>query len=89
MESVIPVSIDDYYNKEDYKKYSSLASYNKSRDAANVAPLSEDGSYKILHKQTNELEQESIALAYQYAKQSEQIKEKQNGYWASLMKLTN
>lgn len=88
-ESIVPVSMSDYYEKPEYRKYNSLASYNQSRDSVDTTPLNESDAFKILHKQTDTLEQESMALAYQYAKQSEQMKQKQKEYWASLMKLTN
>ena len=44
---------------------------------------------KTMKAQNKQQEEESVALAYYYAKQAEQAKQKQHSFWSSLKQLGN
>lgn len=86
VESVIPITQDDYNN---IPKYNSVDEYQRSRDNAGVSPISKDESLKQLYKENKQQEEESVALAYYYAKQAEQSQQKQQTFWATIKQLGN
>jgi hypothetical protein len=86
VESVIPVTNDDY---QSIPKYNSVDEYQRTRDNATITPVSKDESLKQLYKENKQQEEESVALAYYYAKQAEQAKQKQQSFWSSLKQLGN
>lgn len=86
-QSVIPVTMEDYENmpKEQYK---SIEKYLNHRSNIDLKPPDKKESMKILHQQNEQEDSQSAALAYYHAKQLEKSKEKQEGFWATLLKLT-
>ncbi len=86
IETVIPVTTEDYNNTP---KFKNVNEYKTHRDNLNAAPLSAEESTRILFNQNKQIEEESAALAYHYARQTEKAKDANNSFWSSLLKLTN
>ena len=84
-ESVIPVTEDDYKNMP---KYNNLNDYKNARDSTNVAPPSKEEAMKMLVQQQKREEEESIALAFQLAKQNEKAQKNQSSFWGELKQIT-
>ena len=86
IESVIPVTQEDYQNT---LKFSSLDEYKKHRNMVDITPLKKEESIKQLYYNNQKIDQENAALAFHYAKQTEQSKEKQNLFWSGLKQIMN
>jgi len=86
VESVIPVTEEDY-NK--MPKFQSVDEYRRHRDVTSTTPLEKEEAMKQLYQQNKLKDEESVALAFYYAKQSEKVKQKQDNFWAGLKQLTN
>lgn len=84
VESVIPVTQDDY---DRMPKYKSLSEYKASRDTSDVSPLSKQESERMLLKQGQNLEKQSAALAYKYAQQSERAKQNSSSFFSDLRQI--
>ena len=87
-QSVIPVTMEDY-ERMDKDQYRSLDAYQKHRNAIDTKPLDKREALRTLFKQNENSEAQSAALAYHQAKQMKKAKQKQEGFWASLLKITN
>ena len=68
VESVIPVTQEDY---ERMPKYKNVNEYKARRDVTDISPLSKQESERMLLQQGQNLEKDSAALAYKYAQQTE------------------
>ena len=68
IETVIPVTEEDYQNMP---KFQNIEQYKNHRNNIDVKPLTKDVALNQLYEQNKNTEQESIALAYYYAKQTE------------------
>lgn len=86
VESVIPVTDDDYNNVQ---KFKSIDEYKRHRDNVNVTPLSKEDALRQLYQQDKAKNEESAALAYYYAQQSEKVKRNDTEFWSGLKQLTN
>jgi hypothetical protein len=86
VESVIPVTQEDY-NK--VQKFKNVNDYKQYRDNVNVKPIGKEESMKLLYQQNKQKDEESAALAFYYAKQSEKIKINQESFWSELKQLKN
>jgi hypothetical protein len=85
-ESVIPVTEEDYHRMP---KFKNVDDYQNHREKEKIVPLSKEESVKQLYQRNKELEEESAALAYHYAKEAEKAKKNQDNFWSSLKQLTN
>jgi hypothetical protein len=85
-ESVIPVTEDDF-NK--LQKFKSIDEYKRHRDTVDTKPLSKEEGLRQLYKQDKEKNEESAALAFYYAQQSEKAKQNNDNFWSGLKQLTN
>ena len=85
VESVIPVTQEDY---DRMPKYKSLSEYKASRDNSSVTPLSKQEAEQILLKQGKDLEQQSAALAYKYAQQSERARQNIQSFFTDIRQIT-
>jgi hypothetical protein len=83
VESVIPVTEDDY-NK--IPKYKNVAEY-KSKQVTET-PMDKETAMKQLLQQNRKDDHESVATAYYYAQQSEKTTKKTNSFWSELKQLT-
>lgn len=86
VESVIPVTEDDYENTQ---KFKNVNEYKRHRDTTNITPLSKEDAMQKLFHQDKQKEQESAALAFYYAQQEEKVKKNQNNFWSNLKQVTN
>ena len=84
IETIIPVTQDDY---EQMPKYKNLNEYKTNRDRTDITPISKAESERILHQNKSQLDQESAALAYKYAKEAEKAKAKQRSFWGDIKQL--
>ena len=84
IETIIPVTQDDY---EKIPKYRNVNEYKTNRDRVDVTPISKKEAERILHQNKNNLDQESAALAYKYAKEAEKAKAKQRSFWGDIKQL--
>jgi len=85
IESVIPVTEEDY---KKLPKFNNFNDYKNHRDNVDTTPLSKEESERLLYQSQKNLDQESAAIAYKYAKQSEKIKQKQQSFWGEIKQLT-
>jgi hypothetical protein len=85
-ESVIPVTEDDY-NK--VKKFKSIDEYKRHRESVDTNPLDKEEAMKQLYLQNKQKDEESAALAFYYAQQSEKAQKNQESFWSGLKQLTN
>jgi hypothetical protein len=85
-ESVIPVTEDDY-NK--VQKFRSIDEYKRHRETVNTNPLSKEEALRQLYHQEKQKNEESAALAFYYAQQSEKAKKNDADFWSGLKQLTN
>lgn len=86
VESVIPVTAEDYNNMP---KFRNIEEYKRHRDTVDTKPLDKEKSMKQLYKDNKNQEEESVALAYYYAKQAEKNKQNSQSFWSSIKQLTN
>jgi hypothetical protein len=86
-ESVIPVTEEDYQN---IPKYKNINEYKNARDkdSINTGPTSKEEAMRKLYQQQKMEEEESIALAFQLAKQNEKAQAKNKSFWGELKQIT-
>ena len=84
VESVIPVTQEDYHNIPKYKNVDDF-----KRQQSIVKPLDRETALKQLHEQNMRDEQESAALAYHYAQQTERATQLNKSFWSELKQLKN
>ncbi len=84
VETIIPITQDDY---EQIPKFRSLNEYKTNRDRVDTTPLSKAEAERILLQNNRNLDQESAALAYKYAKESEKAKASQQSFWGEIKRL--
>ena len=84
IESVIPVTQEDY---ERMPKYKNVNEYKASRDSSNVTPLTKHEAEQMLLRQGKDLEQQSAALAYKYAQQSERARQNNQSFFTDIRQL--
>lgn len=85
-ESVIPVTEDDFHKKQQFR---SVDEYKRHRDLSDTKPLSKEEAMRQLLYQEKNKDQESAALAFYYAQQSEKVKKNQENFWSSLKQITH
>jgi hypothetical protein len=88
VESVIPVTEEDF-NK--VQKFNSVDEYKRHREnyTNNDKMLTKEESMRQLYNQDKQKNEESAALAFYYAQQSEKVKQNNNQFWSGLNQLTN
>ena len=86
VESVIPVTEDDYRKT---KQFRSVDEYKRHRDSVNTVPLSKEEAMRQLFNENRQKDEESAALAFYYAQQSEKAAKNQDSFWSGLKQLTN
>jgi hypothetical protein len=86
VESVIPVTDEDY-NK--IQKFNTVDEYKRQRESTNVKPLDKEEAMRQLYKENKQKDEESAALAYYYAQQTEKAKKNEDIFWSSIKNITN
>lgn len=85
VESVIPVTEDDY---KKMPKFKNIEEYKMHRNTVDIKPIDKTEAMRQLYNQNKELESESAALAFHYAKQAEKAKINNDSFWSGLKQLT-
>jgi hypothetical protein len=85
-ETVIPVTYDDYKNKQKFNNINEIQQYRQSQD---TTPLSEIQAREYLTNKSKMEEKEGTKLAYDLAKQVEQSKQKNKAFWSNIMSIKN
>jgi hypothetical protein len=83
-ETLIPVTQEDY---DKIPKFKNINEYKTNRDRLDTNPLSKEESERILLKQKNDMDQQSAALAFKYAQESEKVKQRQQSFWGDIKQL--
>ena len=86
VESVIPVTMEDYNN---VKKFNNLNEYNIYRNSQNNVPLSEIQAAEYLNNKNKQEEIQTTNRAYKLAKQLEETNKNQSNFWGSITKIKN
>lgn len=86
VESVIPVTEDDFHKTKQFK---SIDEYKRHRDSVDTKPLSKEEAMRQLFNDNKQKDEESSALAFYYAQQSEKVKKSQDKFWSGLKQVTN
>jgi hypothetical protein len=85
-ETVIPVTYDDYKNKQKFNNINEIQQYRQTQD---TTPLSEIQAREYLMNKSKMEEKEGTKLAYDLAKQVEQSKEKNKAFWSNILNIKN
>lgn len=85
-ETVIPVTYDDYKNKQKFNNINEIQQYRQTQD---TTPLSEIQAREYLMNKSKMEEKEGTKLAYDLAKQVEQSKQKNKAFWSNIMSIKN
>jgi curved DNA-binding protein CbpA len=84
VESVIPVTAEDYQKTQ---KFKSVDEYKRHRDSSNTTPIGKEEAMRQLYNKNKEKDQESAALAFYYAQQTEKVKKNENEFWTGLKQI--
>ena len=84
--SVIPVTEEDFENKQKFNNVNEFVSYRNNQD---IKPLSEQQALNYLKNRTNKDEENGVKRAYDLAKQTELAQEKQQNFWSNIQRLHN
>jgi hypothetical protein len=84
VESVIPVTMEDYNN---VKKFKNMDEYNNYRSSQNIVPLSEIQATEYLNNKNKHEETQTTNRAYKLAQQLEESNKNQTNFWGSIMKI--
>jgi hypothetical protein len=85
-ETVIPVTEEDYEQKQ---KFGSVNEYMSYRNNQDTKPLSEQQAEQYLKQRNEKEEEKAIRRAYELAKQTEMAKQKNQEFWSGLQLLKN
>lgn len=85
-ETVIPVTEEDYEQKQ---KFGSVNEYMSYRNNQDTKPLSEQQAEQYLKQKNEKEEEKAIRRAYELAKQTEMAKQKNQEFWSGLQLLKN
>jgi hypothetical protein len=85
-ETVIPVTEEDYENKQKFRSVNEYQSYRNNQD---TKPLSEQQAMQYLNQKNEKEEEKAVRRAYELAKQTELAKQKNQEFWSGLQLLQN
>jgi len=85
-ETLIPVTLEDY---ERMPKYNNFNEYKSKRDSIDTTPISKEEGERMLFRKETDMDKQSAALAFKYAKEAEMAKQKQKGFWGDIKQLTS
>jgi hypothetical protein len=86
VESVIPVTVEDYNN---VPKFNNLESYLSHRSGQDMAPLSEQQAHEYLNNKSRHEEIQSTERAFKLAQQLETSNRGQTDFWGAVLQLKN
>jgi cytochrome c553 len=70
-------------------KFKSVDEYKRHRETGNITPLDKEESMRQLYYKDKQSNDESAALAYYYARQTEKASKNGEQFWSGLKQLTN
>jgi len=85
-ETVIPVTEEDYEQKQKFRSVNEYQSYRNNQD---TKPLSEVQAQQYLNQRNAKEEEKAVRRAYELAKQTELAKQKNQEFWSGLQLLQN
>jgi hypothetical protein len=85
-ETVIPVTEEDYEEKQKFRNVNEYMSYRNNQD---TKPLSEQQAIQYLNQKNAKEEEKAVRRAYELAKQTELAKQKNQDFWSGLQLLQN
>jgi len=85
-ETVIPVTEEDYEQKQKFRSVNEYQSYRNNQD---TKPLSEAQAQQYLNQRNAKEEEKAVRRAYELAKQTELAKQKNQEFWSGLQLLQN
>ena len=80
-ETVIPVTFEDYQQKQKFNNVNEMISH---RSQQNIKPLSEQQAMNYLKNREKNDEERSVRRAYDLAKQTELAQQRNQDFWASI-----
>jgi hypothetical protein len=86
VESVIPVTEDDFNKMPQFKN---MNEYNRHRNSVDITPTSKEDAMHQLYLRDRASNEESAALAFYYAEQSEKNKKNSQSFWSALKQIAN
>ena len=84
VESVIPVTDDDY-NK--MPKFKNVEEYKAHRGNVDLNPINKNDAMRQLYNENTDRESESAALAFYYAQQTEKANKNSTNFWSGLKQI--
>lgn len=84
VESVIPVTEEDYRNTP---KFKSVDEYKRHRDRTDFKVLDKEEAMRHLYNENREKDEESAALAFYYAQQAEKVQKNNDNFWSGLKQI--
>jgi hypothetical protein len=87
-ETVIPVTEEDYENKEKFNNVNEFAFF-RDKQTQDFKPLSEQQSVEYLNNRDKKLEQDAVRRAYDLAKQTQEAEKRQQIFWRNIQMLHN
>ena len=84
-ETLIPVTLEDY---ERIPKYNNFHEFKSKRDSLDTTPISKEEGERMLYRKESDMDKQSAALAFKYAKEAELAKQKQQNFWGDIKQLT-
>ena len=86
VESVIPVTEDEFYKRPQFR---SVEEFQRHRDSVDTSALSKQESMRLLQERTDQEAREAQSLAYYHAQQDQRVQDKSALFWSSVQHLTN
>lgn len=86
VETLIPVTDEDYNIKPKFKNVNEYVSYRNGQD---TNPLSENESMNYIQQKNKKEEEQSVRRAYELAKQTELAQQKNQSFWTNILLLNN
>ena len=65
-------------------KFKTIEEYKQHRNNSDTKPIEKEEALKQLYHQNKQKDEESAALAFHYAKQSEKVKKNSDVFWSGL-----
>ena len=84
-ESVIPVTQDDFDNMQ---KFNTISEYKTHRDRVDITPVSKEDGERMLLRSQKKMDEDTAALAFRYAQESEKRQERDKSFWGSIQRIT-
>jgi len=85
-ETLIPVSQEDY---DKILKYKNVSEYKQHRDKVDITPMSTTEAINKLERNRKNLDEQSMAQAFKYAKESEKVAQEQMQFWGDIKRITS